>query len=60
MTIDPICFSCKHKRPGGLTCAAFPEEIPDAILYGDDDHKQPLPEQGNDITFEPVKEEPAR
>lgn len=35
------CLVCTH-RTGSLTCAAFPDEIPDAIQAGDFDHAQPF------------------
>lgn len=35
----PVCYSCKHlrtlgKSPQGFTCDAFPDGIPQEILYG--------------------------
>lgn len=48
----PICNDCKnHIR--GLKCKAF-DMIPDEIFDGDNDHSKPLPEQENDIVFEPL------
>ena len=35
------CVRCRHYK-GGLTCAAFPERIPEEILVGDHDHSKPL------------------
>lgn len=52
----PICENCKHilnDKPGYF-CKAFPGGIPEEILTGDDDHSKPLPEQDNDIVFEPI------
>ena len=54
--VRPICFDCKHRNEHGpLKCKAFPDGIPDAILLGKKKHSKPLPEQGNDIVFEPIK-----
>ena len=33
------CLECKH-RLAGLTCAAFPDGIPDSILTGLVDHRK--------------------
>ena len=33
-------------------CKAFPDGIPDEIVYGDNKHLKPLPEQKNDVVFE--------
>lgn len=54
MQIYPICFDCKHLHDGDeLTCAAFPEGIPEEILYDPDaKHNQPLEDQDNEIVFE--------
>ena len=40
------CFQCKHvdwnkKGADSLTCDAFPEGIPNTILYGEVDHTLP-------------------
>jgi hypothetical protein len=44
------CEFCKHLGED-WTCAAFPQEIPAAILHGEHDHRQPFPgDQG--IRFE--------
>jgi hypothetical protein len=48
-----ICNSCKHKKKG-FSCDAF-KEIPDAIIEGKNKHTRPLPNQKNNIVFEPKK-----
>lgn len=54
----PICFLCKNYK-GGKTykCSAFPDGIPNEILFGENDHSEPLPDQNNDIVFESVDNE---
>jgi len=49
------CAECKN-YVFDLTCLAFPEGIPEEILTGESDHTEPLPEQDNDIVFEPLTE----
>jgi hypothetical protein len=49
------CLECKHYT-GVLTCAAYPAGIPEAILTGEHDHRQPYPgDQG--ITFAPFEKQ---
>lgn len=47
----PLCNTCKH-HIYGLECKAF-KVIPDEILNGENDHSVPLPDQGNEIVYEP-------
>ncbi len=47
-----LCKNCKNYI-GELECLAFPIGIPEKILLGKNDHSQPLPEQDNNIVFEP-------
>jgi len=53
----PICLECKHflddSKPG-LRCAAFPDGIPDAIIFGDHDHHKPYKDD-NGIQFEKLE-----
>lgn len=51
------CSNCKNYL-GDNTCLAFPDGIPDEILNGDNDHSKPLPNQDNDIVFEPIDKKP--
>ncbi len=44
------CNTCKWHL-SGLICAAFPNGIPDEILFGDNEHLEPLPNQGNDFIY---------
>lgn len=50
MTIgkQTLCSACQRFRPGfdGATCSAFPDGIPDAILVGGYDHRNPFPGDG--------------
>ena len=56
----PICAKCKNFIPNKKhnLCKAFPEPpgIPWEIVSGKNDHSKPLPEQKNDIVFEPKDE----
>lgn len=48
-----VCVMCLHFKNG--SCIAFQKGIPNVILNGDFDHSKPLPSQGNNIVFEPIK-----
>ncbi len=55
----PVCLDCKHFDEDsfdGFTCKAFPAGVPDEILMEGNDHTKPLPEQKNDIVFEPIEQ----
>lgn len=45
------CINCMNYL-GDLSCQAF-KEIPEEILVGDNNHTKPLPDQDNDIVYEP-------
>ncbi len=49
------CISCKHLHPWryvkSQTCAAFPEEIPRRVYFGEESHRTPLPND-NGIQYE--------
>lgn len=44
----PMCMVCAHfhRRAPRLTCGAFPNGIPDAILESRADHRRPQPGDG--------------
>lgn len=42
MPLSLQCLSCKHYEYGN-TCAAFPLGIPEEIIDGTVDHRQPYP-----------------
>ena len=53
----PICLDCTHfheDNEEALTCDAFPDGIPDAIIFSEHDHREPY-ERDNGIRFEPRK-----
>ncbi len=53
---QPYCLECRWFDKGktdGYYCKAFPDGIPDAIIYGDiTKHDKPLKKQGNEYVFE--------
>jgi len=53
MEFDLICINCKHYNPKKDNCDAFKKGIPYEIYIGLNDHSKPLPEQDNNIIFEP-------
>lgn len=52
---NPSCLMCINFINN--QCAAFPNEIPEEILRGKNPHTEPLPEQKNNIVFEPINEQ---
>ena len=52
LTLDLLCFKCKHFFPGG--CHAFPEGVDPEVIY-ENKHDTPLPHQKNNIVFEPIE-----
>jgi len=51
MQQEPACCQCRWSN--GPTCRAFPGGIPEAILTGEHDHRQPYPGDGG-ILFAPL------
>ena len=51
----PICIKCKHFKTEIWNCKAFPKGVPEIILIGKNNHSKPLPDQANNIVFEPIK-----
>jgi hypothetical protein len=51
------CLDCKHFDNAApretFRCEAFPDGIPDPILYSEHDHQKPFPGD-NGILFEPA------
>lgn len=50
----PGCVWCRHLLPGPPHCRAFPNGIPHGIQLGIVDHLEPLADQDNDVTYEPI------
>lgn len=58
---SPACMKCRHfnyQLGQGLECKAFPDGIPDKILFGYD-HRKPYPGDGG-IRYEPFTDEELR
>jgi len=53
--INFICFKCKNFNEILGGCKAFPINIPDEIVSGENDHSKPLSNQLNNIVFEPLE-----
>jgi hypothetical protein len=51
---DIICNRCAN-HIYGLQCKAF-AVIPMEIISGENDHSEPLPDQGNNVVFEPKQD----
>ena len=54
--VDLVCFNCKNFRIFEGGCNAFPDGIPSEITSGENEHSKPLPDQENNIVFEPIEE----
>lgn len=63
MTQTPQCFRCKHYRDvkletgAPMTCTAFPEGIPEEIVFNDFDHAKPH-DDDHGIQFEDKTPQP--
>ena len=49
------CFVCTRYGTDNGKCQAFPDGIPEKILFMEHDHREPY-KGDNGIRFEPVKE----
>ena len=58
MEAIPICANCKHHIKNNK-CKAF-DVIPSLIWSEADDHSKPLPNQTNDIVFEPINNDASK
>lgn len=62
MSVDPLCFDCRHldraalRGPGPERCRAFPDGIPTPILLMRHDHRKPWPNDRG-IRFEPLDDD---
>lgn len=54
----PICIGCSHHRANN-TCTAFPNGIPEKILFSEFDHRKPFTGD-NGIQFDPLTREDER
>lgn len=50
-----LCNDCKHIWPHEIKCAAYPDGIPDDILFCRLDHRKPI-DGDRGIQFEPKDE----
>jgi hypothetical protein len=57
MEFDLLCIQCKHYNKEKNNCSAFHDIIPYEIYAGPNDHTEPLPNQENNIIFEPINEQ---
>lgn len=47
------CLLCVHYR-GEIQCDAFPDRIPEEVMTGEHDHREPYPGD-HGIRFEPLR-----
>jgi hypothetical protein len=52
VNIEFSCRGCKHFHKDGISCKAFPDQIPDSIINGPKKHTKRMFSQDNDIFFE--------
>lgn len=53
---QPICWNCVHFIPENYNCIAFPDGIPTEITENMNEHKEPLPNQENEIVFKEIEQ----
>lgn len=53
MSFSSQCRDCAHRNVETGDCPAFPDGIPDAILFGEHDHRKPY-DGDNGIRYKPV------
>ncbi len=39
----PMCYYCRRFHADHFGCEAFPQGVPDLIMFGDADHRKPFP-----------------
>lgn len=55
--IGSICFACKRFRAGTGACEAYPKGIPEGIMFGAFDHREPFAGDGGKLfELEPGRE----
>ena len=67
MRVGPMCSCCArvHRKPNGIVrfpyaCDAFPQGVPEAILRGNVDHRNPYEGDGGlQFTQDPDRPRPA-
>lgn len=53
---QPVCWNCVHFIAENYNCIAFPDGIPTEITENMNEHKDPLPNQENEIVFKEIEQ----